>query len=146
MEIAKNEFLDNIISKKFIIIILILFILSIWALVSGINYYNTWLNGYKDHDSIQQSWRWEAIDSLKKHISEAEANRDQTADIQALNEQLKLLSNPVMPSVVDVFQYTIPLFMIFGPIFGVAIGFDTLTKEKKRRDLKGLVIYARISG
>jgi ABC-2 type transport system permease protein len=139
LEIARKELIENIISKRFFVIMFILVLVSIYAIPSGIDYYNSWLHGYKDHNSTAQSWRWRAVDSLQQNINSIETNGGAGGDIQSLKSQIYLLSNPIMPSIVDVFQKSIPIFMIIGAIFGASIGFDSILKEKKDGTLKSII-------
>lgn len=139
LTIAKKEFIDNLLNRRFIAIIIILLLGLSYGLVIGVNSYNQSVNGYKDLDSFEQSWRRDAISSLENYIHTEETNGASAVDIQALKAQLNLLMNPVMPAMTDIYKSTIFVFILIGPILGISLGFNIITKEKEEYTLSTLL-------
>ncbi len=56
-----------------------------------------------------------------------------------MQNQLDMMRNPSMPSVLNVFQSMTMLFTFVGMILGAAMGFDQIAREKDEGSLKFLV-------
>lgn len=138
--VAEKEFRDHLASKRFLAIFTILMLLSFYGVYSGIDAYNKKLDQYKNPPLVmEQPFMKEAVESLQKQIQEAEARGDSPESIQALKDQLNLLTNPPMPSVLEVFNSMVIFFTFLGMILGAAMGFDQISKERDEGTLKFLV-------
>ena len=56
-----------------------------------------------------------------------------------MKDQLNSLTNPPMPSVLEVFNSMVIFFTFLGMILGAAMGFDRISREKDEGSLKFLV-------
>ncbi|MDI6897367.1 ABC transporter permease subunit [Methanocella conradii] len=138
--VAEKEFRDHLASKRFLAIFAILMLLSFYGVYSGMDAYNKRLDQYKNPGLVMdQPFMKEAVESLQKEIQDAEARGDSPESIQALKDQLSLLTNPPMPSVLEVFNSMVIFFTFLGMILGAAMGFDQISKERDEGTLKFLV-------
>ena len=113
--IAKKEFFDQLISRKFLLVLGILLIIAVIGILNGISDYDTSLANYND---LQQS-----VSQTGGILSPAGLNMEEK------------------PSVLLVFYQMSTLFMVIGGILGIAMGFDLVTKEKESRSLKILLAH-----
>ncbi|WP_174591737.1 ABC transporter permease [Methanocella conradii] len=138
--VAEKEFRDHLASKRFLAIFAILMLLSFYGVYSGMDAYNKKLDQYKNPGLVMdQPLMKEMAESLQKQIQEAEARGDSPESIQLLKDQLDSLTNPPMPSVLEVFNSMVIFFTFLGMILGVAMGFDQISKERDEGTLKFLV-------
>jgi ABC-2 type transport system permease protein len=138
--VAEKEFRDHLASKRFLAIFAILMQLSFYGVYSGMDAYNKKLDQYKNPSLVmEQPFMKEAVESLQKEIQDAEARGDSPESIQALKDQLSLLTNPPMPSVLEVFNSMVIFFTFLGMILGAAMDFDQISKERDEGTLKFLV-------
>ena len=111
--VAKKEFLDHVMSKKFMVILAILMIISLLAMHQGVESYNKLLDSYKER----------------------------TAEIEEHPEVMPPRGMPEKPSILFVFQMMSMLFGILGAILAIAIGFNLISGEKESGSLKSLLSH-----
>ena len=139
--IAEKEFKDHLSSKRFIAIFAILALLALTGVYMGMDNYNKKLDEYKNPQLVMDNeFTKMMIDSLQGQISDAEARGDSSESIHGMKDQLSALTNPAMPSVLEVFNSMIILFTFIGMILGAAMGFDQISREKDEGSLKFLAI------
>lgn len=138
--VGEKEFRDHLASKRFLAVFAILMLLSFYGVYSGMDAYNKRLDQYKNPSLVMdQPFMKEMVDSLQKQIQDAEARGDSPESIQGLKDQLNSLTNPPMPSVLEVFNSMVIFFTFLGMILGAAMGFDQISKEKDEGSLKFLI-------
>jgi ABC-2 type transport system permease protein len=113
--IARKEFFDQLISRKFLLILGILLIVSVIGILNGISDYNASVTSY---NNLQQS----ALGS--------------GGSVSPVDQYMKQ-----KPSVLLVFFQIGITFELIGGILGIAMGFDLITKEKERKSLKILLAH-----
>lgn len=139
--IAEKEFKDHLSSKRFIAIFAILALLAFAGVYMGMDNYDKKLEQYKNPQLVMDDYYSKImIDALQTQVSDAEARGDSPETIQGLKDQLNALTNPAMPSVLEVFNSMIILFTFIGMILGAAMGFDQISREKDEGSLKFLAI------
>ncbi len=111
--VAKKEFLDHVMGKKFLVILAILMIISFLAMHQGVESYNKQLESYKER----------------------------TAEIDEHPEGMSPGWMPEKPSVLFVFQMMSMLFGILYAILAIAIGFNLISGEKESGSLKSLLSH-----
>ncbi len=111
--VAKKEFLDHVMGKKFLVILAILMIISLLAMHLGVENYNKDLDSYKE----------------------------QTAEIEEHPEGMPPGWMPEKPTILLVFQQMSVLFGILGAILAIAIGFNLISGEKESGSLKSLLSH-----
>ncbi len=111
--VAKKEFLDHVMGKKFLVILAILMVISLLAMQQGVESYNKQLDSYKE----------------------------QTAEIEEHPEGMPPGWMPEKPSILFVFQMMSMLFGILYAILAIAIGFNLISGEKESGSLKSLLSH-----
>jgi ABC-type transport system involved in multi-copper enzyme maturation permease subunit len=111
--VAKKEFFDHVMGKKFMVILAILMIISLLAMQQGVESYNKQLDSYKER----------------------------TAEIVGHPEGMPPGGMPEKPSMLFVFQMMSMLFGILGAILAIAIGFNLISGEKESGSLKSLLSH-----
>jgi len=111
--VAKKEFLDHVMGKKFLVILAILMLISLLAMHQGVESYNKQLDSYKE----------------------------QTAEIEEHPEGMSRGWMPEKPSILFVFQMMSMLFGILYAILAIAIGFNLISGEKESGSLKSLLSH-----
>ncbi|MEA2032362.1 MAG: ABC transporter permease [Euryarchaeota archaeon] len=111
--VAKKEFLDHVMGKKFMAILAILMIISLLAMYEGVESYNKGLERYKER----------------------------MAEIEEHPEGMPPSGMPGKPSMLFVFQMMCILFGILGAILAIAIGFNLISGEKESGSLKSLLSH-----
>ena len=111
--VAKKEFLDHVMGKKFLVILAILMIISLLAMQQGVESYNKQLDSYKER----------------------------TAEIEEHPAGMPPGGMPEKPSMLFVFQMMSMLFGILGAILAIAIGFNLISGEKESGSLKSLLSH-----
>ena len=112
--VAKKEFFDHVMGKKFLVILAILMIISLLAIYQGVESYNERLDSYKE----------------------------QTAEIEEHPEGMPPGWMPEKPSILFVFQMMSGLlFGILGAILAIALGFNLISGEKESGSLKSLLSH-----
>jgi len=111
--VAKKEFLDHVMGRKFLVILAILMIISLLAMYQGVESYNKQLDSYKER----------------------------TAEIEEQPEGMPPGWMPEKPSILFVFQMMSMLFGILGAILAIAIGFNLISGEKESGSLKSLLSH-----
>ena len=111
--VAKKEFLDHVMGKKFLVILAILMIISLLAMHQGVESYNKQLDSYKER----------------------------TAEIEEHPEVMPPRGMPEKPSILFVFQMMSMLFGILYAILAIAIGFNLISGEKESGSLKSLLSH-----
>jgi len=113
--IARKEFFDQLISRKFLLIFGILLVVSVIGILNGVSDYHTSVSSY---NSLQQS-----VSGSGGSVSPVDLYLKQR------------------PSVLLVFYQIGLTFNLIGGILGIAMGFDLITKEKERKSLKILLAH-----
>ena len=111
--VAKKEFFDHVMGKKFLVILAILMIISLLAIYGGVEDYNKRLDSYKER----------------------------TAEIEEHPEVMPPRWMPEKPSMLLVFHGMSGLFGILGAILAIAIGFNLISGEKESGSLKSLLSH-----
>ncbi len=112
--VAKKEFMDHVMGKKFLVILAILMIISLLAMHQGVESYNKQLENYKE----------------------------QMAEIEEHPEGMPPGWMPEKPSILFVFQMMSGLlFGILGAILAIALGFNLISGEKESGSLKSLLSH-----
>ena len=111
--VAKKEFLDHVMGKKFLLILAILMIISLLAMYEGVENYNKQLDSYKE----------------------------QTAEIEEHPEGMPPGWMEEKPTILLVFQQMSGLFGLLGAILAIAIGFNLISGEKESGSLKSLLSH-----
>ena len=111
--VAKKEFFDHVMGKKFMVILAILMIISLLAMHQGVESYNKQLDSYKER----------------------------TAEIEEHPAGMPPGGMPEKPSILFVFQMMSMLFGILGAILAIAIGFNLISGEKESGSLKSLLSH-----
>jgi ABC-2 type transport system permease protein len=138
--VAEKEFRDHITSKRFVVIFGIMLLLGIYAINSGMDNYNQQLDQYKNTQMTPDyQYKQQTIDSLQKQIQDARDQNQSAEYIQMLKNNLDSMLNPTMPSILQVFQSMLMLFMYLGMVLGASLGFDQIAREKDEGSLKFLV-------
>lgn len=109
--VARKEFNDFLTSKRFLLILGALALLSIVGIIAGISDYNSQLDTYR-----------EALQS-------------------ATGSQFPGIRMTDMPSVLLVFQNINSYFLIIGLALAVSMGFDLISREKEDGSLKSLLTH-----
>lgn len=115
LAIAKKEFFDHLISRKFLLIVTIFLIVAIVGILSGISDYQSAISTY----------------NYNQKTASPESGAQSAAD----------LAMKTKPSVLLVFYQMGLLFEMIGAILGIAMGFDLITKEKESKSLKILLAH-----
>jgi len=110
--VARKEFIDHLTSRKFIIILALFLIISVYSMHEGIDHYNDELERYKEQ--ISQITEEEGIEP--GYMAEK-------------------------PSILDIFQMMSFQMTLFGAILAIAMGFDLISREKESRSLKSLLSH-----
>ncbi|MFA6331360.1 MAG: ABC transporter permease subunit [Methanoregula sp.] len=115
LAIARKEFFDQLISRKFLLILGILLIVSVIGILNGVSDYHASVTSY---NNLQQSASGSG------------------GSISPVDQYMKQ-----KPSVLLVFYQIGIAFGLIGGILGIAMGFDLITKEKERKSLKILLAH-----
>ena len=110
--VAKKEFSDHITSRRFIIILGLLLVISAIGMHSGIESYNTMLESYNQQ---------------LQHVQEI--------DGPAMGWMME------KPSIMLIFNVMMTYMTTLGAVLAIAIGFDLVSKEKETRSLKSLLSH-----
>jgi ABC-2 type transport system permease protein len=137
--IAEKEFRDHITSKRFVVIFGIMLLLAIYSINLGMDSYNQQLEHYKNQIDANNPDTQRIIQSYEQMIKEARDRGDPSQSIESLQNNLERYLNPKMPSVLQVFQSMLMLFMYLGMVLGASLGFDQIAREKDEGSLKFLV-------
>jgi ABC-2 type transport system permease protein len=113
--IARKEFFDHLISRKFLLILGILLVVAVIGILNGISDYGASVTSY---NNLQQS---------------VSGSVGQVSPVDLLMKQ--------KPSVLIVFYQMGLVFGVIGGILGIAMGFDLVTKEKESKSLKILLSH-----
>ena len=111
--VAKKEFSDHITSRRFVIILGLLLVISAIGMHSGIESYNTMLESYNQQLQYMQG-----------------AEFDGPAGWM-----------PEKPSIMLIFSAMMTYMTTLGAVLALAIGFDLVSKEKETRSLKSLLSH-----
>jgi ABC-2 type transport system permease protein len=111
--VAKKEFMDHMMGKKFMAILAILMTISLLAIYQGVESYNDGLDRYKE----------------------------QMAEIEEYPEGMPPGWMPEKPSILSAFQMMTSLFGILGAILAIAVGFNLISGEKESGSLKSLLSH-----
>ena len=137
--IAAKEFRDSITSRRFLIVLAILTIISLLGIISGLNNYNTILNSYK---GVTGSTDYQVMaDQVRQQITIAEASNASAEEISNLKAQLAAMLNPTMPSVLLIFDSLNSNITFIGMVLAISVGFDLISKEIEEGSLKMLLSH-----
>jgi ABC-2 type transport system permease protein len=141
--VALKELRDHIISKRFILIFLILLLLSAYSITTGVNNYNKALDTYKSMNTQykQSSFYEEDIKYIQDQISMAEKGEIPSENIEPLKSFLADILNPSMPSSLMIFQDFNYYFLYIGMVLALFLGFDIISKEEEQGTLKSLLSH-----
>lgn len=137
--IAAKEYQDAITSRRFLIVLAILIILSTLGFLNGLNYYCEYIDSYKS--AIGSPEYQELADQIRQQIAVAEASNAPAGEINALKSQLATMINPVMPSAMMMFDGLSANLTFVGMVLAIAIGFDMVSKEIEEGSLKMLLSH-----
>ncbi|HOI14184.1 MAG TPA: ABC transporter permease subunit [Methanoculleus sp.] len=112
LNVARKEFSDHITSRRFIIILGLLLVISAISIHEGIEQYNDNLESYTEQFQYMQ----ESDDPYSSWM-------------------------PSKPSIMYVFISMMGYMTMLGGILAIAIGFDQVSKEKETRSLKTLLSH-----
>jgi len=137
--VAEKEFRDHLSSKRFLVILAILLLLSCYGVYTGMQSYDSQLNDYKNpqYAGGEQGMQQQAA-MLQQEIKDAQAQNASQERIQSLQYSLDSITNRPMPSLLIVFNSMVMLFTFLGMILGIALGFDQISKERDDGSLKFL--------
>ncbi|NLA31079.1 MAG: ABC transporter permease subunit, partial [Methanomicrobiales archaeon] len=107
--VAGKEFTDHLSSRKFLVILALLLMLSLLGMHQGIDQYNR---------------------DLEVYNQQLQATGD-TADPVGMM--------PERPSILIIFRQLESSLMVFGGVLAIATGADLVSKEKESRSLKTLL-------
>ncbi len=140
--IAKKEIKDYFTSKRFLAIVAILFLLSTYSIIIGLNDYNTTLTAYKKAQvEVKNSDVYSQImSSFAAKIADAEA-RNAQEEVAMWKGLMDSTENQPMPSILMVFSYFNQYFIFLGIALSIIIGFDAITKEKEEGTFKALLSH-----
>jgi len=116
--VARKEFSDHITSRRFVIILALLLVISAIGMHTGIGHYNDRLESYN-----QQLQHMEESDAMVKVMGPYPGWM------------------PEKPSIMLVFLFMMSYMATLGSILALAIGFDLVSKEKETRSLKSLLSH-----
>jgi ABC-2 type transport system permease protein len=140
--IAKKEIKDYFTSKRFLAIVGVLFLLSAYSIIIGLDDYNTTLAAYKQSVlEVKQSPLYSQImEDFHKKIADAESRnaQDEVAMWQGLMESTE---NRPMPSILMIFYYFNQYFIYLGIALAIIIGYDSISKEKEEGTFKALLSH-----
>lgn len=114
LNVAKKEFSDHITSRRFIIILGLLLVISAIGAHAGIESYNNLLESYNQQLQYVQ-------------------------DIDVTGPYTRWM--PEKPSIMLIFNAMMSYMTTLGAILAIAIGFDLVSKEKETRSLKSLLSH-----
>lgn len=140
--VARKEFRDHITSKRFLAILSILMLLSVYGMATGMYGYNKKMDDYKKSQTVPQEDLKYAIQMYQQQIKNAEDTGAPVGYTNDLRNRLKSLEdrlNPPIPSVLDTFGSMLFLLSIIGMLIGAALGFEGVTKEKEDGTFKNLL-------
>lgn len=115
LAIARKEFFDHLISRKFLLVFAILLIVAVVGILTGISDYSSAVSAYNDNQK--------------------------TAAHEGIAHSAADVTMKTKPSVLLVFFQMGLLFEMIGAVLGIAMGFDLITKEKEQRSLKILLAH-----
>ena len=113
--IARKEFFDHLLSRKFLLVVAILLVVAVVGILTGISDYNSAISTY----------------NYNQNTVSPESGAQSAPDLMMKNK----------PSVLLVFYQMGLLFEMIGAILGIAMGFDLVTKEKESKSLKILLAH-----
>jgi len=116
--VARKEFSDHITSRRFVIILALLLVISAIGMHTGIGHYNDRLESYN-----QQLQQMEESDAMVKVVGPYPGWM------------------PEKPSIMLVFNAMMSYMTTLGGVLAIAIGFDLVSKEKETRSLKSLLSH-----
>lgn len=135
LTIAEKELRDFFTGRRFLIIFGIMVIMAIFGMISGMQDYNTQLAQYKQQQAQQQPM----IASMQQQIIDAEARGDDPAMIQSMKDNLDMMLNSWIPSMMDIFYRVTTPISLAGAALAIVMGFDLITREREEGSLKQLL-------
>lgn len=118
LNVARKEFSDHITSRRFVIILGLLLVISAIGMHSGIGSYNDRLESYNQQ---------------LQHMEES--------DVQIKVDGPYAGWMPEKPSIMLIFSAMMTYMTTLGAVLAIAIGFDLVSKEKETRSLKSLLAH-----
>jgi len=114
LNVARKEFSDHITSRRFVIILGLLLVISAIGMHSGIGNYNDRLESYNQQ---------------LQHMQEVAVDGPYAGWM------------PEKPSIMLIFNAMMSYMTTLGAVLAIAIGFDLVSKEKETRSLKSLLAH-----
>ena len=114
LNVARKEFSDHITSRRFVIILGLLLVISAIGMHSGIGNYNNMLESYNQQ---------------LQHMQEVDVDGPYAGWM------------PEKPSIMLIFNAMMSYMTTLGAVLAIAIGFDLVSKEKETRSLKSLLSH-----
>ncbi|MBI4363172.1 MAG: ABC transporter permease [Euryarchaeota archaeon] len=111
--VARQEFLNHLTSRRFVVTFLVVLVLSLVALAQGVGDYQEWLVGYQQ----------------------------QTRFLESSNFSFGGPVSVEKPSGLILFRRMGTLFPLAGFIVAIAMGFDAVTREREERSLVSLLSH-----
>ncbi len=139
--IAEKEFRDHFTSRRFLALLTLMMLLSLYGVYNGLNDYNLQLNYYKEtvNTIATDPQVQEMVTQYQKLISDAQAGGSSPEEIAAMQEILDEYLHPSMPSLSLIFYRFNDYFMIVGIAIAGILGFNMITKEREEDSLKMLL-------
>lgn len=109
--VAGKEFSDHLTSRKFLVILALLLMLTLLGMHQGIDQYNQ---------------------NLEVYNQQLQAAGDATGSAGMMPER---------PSILSIFQHLESSLIVFGGVLAIATGADLVSKEKESRSLKSLLSH-----
>jgi ABC-2 type transport system permease protein len=114
LNVAKKEFSDHITSRRFVIILGLLLVISAVGAHAGIESYNNLLESYNQQ---------------LQHVRDIDVSGPYTGWM------------PEKPSILLILSPMMSYMTTLGAVLAIAIGFDLVSKEKETRSLKSLLSH-----
>lgn len=110
--ISEKEFMDHLYSRKFLLVLSIILIVSIIGMITGSAEYNEEIEAYNEIQAVA------------------------TGDVVVFSGYMGF-----KPSIMTIFTDVGELLVSLGAILGIAMGFDLITREKESKSLKILLSH-----
>lgn len=142
--VAEKEFMEYIKGKRFITLIVILFILCVIGMISGLGNYNSQLDQYKASQKLHETdigYRLQ-MQQMQEQVDTMKANGAPQDQIDSMENSMEMMGNNYqMPSMLTIFYSVMSTLSLVGMALAVAVGFDLISKEKEEGSLKSLLSH-----
>lgn len=136
--IAEKEFRDHLTSRRFLALLTVMLLLSIYGMYNGLSDYANQLNDYKDtiNTIITDPQVQQSVVEYQQLISDAQAKGSSPEEIAIMQETLGQYLHPQMPGLSLIFYRFNEYFLIVGIAIAGVLGFSMITKEREEDSLK----------